>query len=82
MNNIENLNKPTINLETRLKNLEINLPSVYEERLVDLCSKNPDYNDLNNVCSNLNFVLEQELWKKWVNFKQAILSLENPIWVS
>lgn len=68
------------NLNNKLAELVEKLPSVYEERLADLCSKNPDKEDLNNVCSSLNLVLDQELWKIGFDFKKLIWKVEKPIW--
>lgn len=81
MNNIEKNDKIKPNIEWKLNSLSENLNSVNEERLIDIC-KNIPTEELDKECKNLNNIFTQELEKKGLNFKWAIIKLEKPIGVS
>lgn len=62
-----------------IKNPElIETKSMQISRLEWLCN-NAEKKDIEDQCSSLNNILNQELEKKWFNFKWAFSKLENPV---
>jgi len=81
MINIENkIDNPSKNIESKLSKLSQELPSIQEERLIDFCSKSPEKQDLDKICTVLNKEYESLLWEQWFNFKQAFSKIKSPVW--